>query len=239
MSINKNTAGVLAALGLVLAASAAWADEASIQKALQARIPTMKVESVTKSPFAGLYEVILDGELVYTDEKAEYFFGGNIYDIRTLPPRNVTLTRTNQIIAAAFSRARELAIKRVHGNGERTLYTFEDPNCSFCKALQRELAQVDNITIYTFPTPLLSDNSVEKSLAAWCAKDRAGAWEAMMSTGAVPDSGTACPHPLDGIAVLTQRYQIQSTPAIFLGDGTRIGGMRSAADIEKALATVR
>ena len=44
---------------------------------------------------------------------------------------------------------------------------------------------------------------------------------------------------IDGIAVLTQRYQIQSTPAIFLGDGTRIGGMRSAADIEKALATVR
>jgi hypothetical protein len=61
----------------------------------------------------------------------------------------------------------------------------------------------------------------------------------MMSTGAKPDGGTSCPHPLDGIAVLTQRYQIQSTPAIFLGDGTRIGGMRSAADIEKALATVR
>src|SRR6478752_5381912 len=115
MSINKNSAGVLAALGLALAASPAWADDASIQQALHERIPTMKVESVAKSPFAGLYEVILDGELVYTDEKAEYFFGGNIYDIRTLPPRNVTLTRTNQIIAAAFSKARELAIKRVHG----------------------------------------------------------------------------------------------------------------------------
>ena len=244
MSISKSTATLLAVFGVALVAALlparmAFADEASVQKALQARLPTMKVESVTKIPFGGLYEVVLDGELVYTDEKAEYFFGGNIYDIRTLPPRNVTLARTNEVVAAAFSKARNLAIKRVRGNGERTLYTFEDPNCSFCKALQKELAQVDNITIYTFPTPLLSDDSVEKSLAAWCAKDRASAWEAMMSTGAKPDNGTSCPHPLDGIAVLAQRYQIQSTPAIFLGDGTRIGGMRSAADIEKALATVR
>lgn len=247
MSTNRNVAIVRAFSGLALSAALfsaifsglACADEASIQKALQARLPNMKVESVTKIPFGGLYEVILDGELVYTDEKAEYFFGGNIYDIRTLPPRNVTLARTNQVVAAAFSKARDLAIKRVRGNGERTIYTFEDPNCSFCKALQKELAQIDNITIYTFPTPLLSDDSVEKSLAAWCSKDRASAWETMMSTGAKPEGSMSCPHPLDGIAVLTQRYQIQSTPAIFLGDGTRIGGMRTAADIEKALAAVR
>lgn len=237
-TMSRNVLILFAGLGM-LAAACARADEATIRQALQARLPKMVVESVTKTPFAGLYEVVLDGELVYTDEKAEYFFGGNIYDIRTLPPRNVTLARTNEVVANAFLKARNLAIKRVRGSGERTLYTFEDPNCGFCQALQKELAKLDNVTIYTFPTPLLSDNSVEKSLAVWCAPDRAAAWEAMMSSGTVPQGGTSCPHPLDGIAILAQRYQIQSTPAIFLGDGTRIGGMRSAADIEKALAAVR
>jgi hypothetical protein len=58
----------------------------------------MSVQSVTKAPFAGLYEVVLDGEIVYTDSKVEYFFGGNIFDIRTLPPRNLTQESTNRML---------------------------------------------------------------------------------------------------------------------------------------------
>lgn len=225
--------------GLGLAAGWANADEARIRQILQARLPTMVVESVTPSPFAGLYEVVLDGEIVYTDEKAEYFFGGSIYDIRTLPPRNVTQERANQLVAKTFIEARELAIKRVRGNGARTLFTFEDPNCGYCKALHGELAKMDNVTIYTFLMPILSQDSVEKSLAVWCAKDRAGAWEELMSRGIVPESGKSCSHPLNQIAAIARRFQIQSTPAIFLGDGRHIGGLRSALDIEKAMAAIK
>jgi thiol:disulfide interchange protein DsbC len=226
-------------LGAMLAAGPAIADEAKIRKVLQSRLPTMVVESVSKSPFAGLYEVVLDGEIVYTDENAEYFFGGNIYDIRTQPPRNLTQERTNQLAAKTFIDARELAIKRVRGAGARTLFTFEDPNCSYCKALTSELAKMDDVTIYTFLMPLISQDSVEKSLAVWCAKDRAAAWEALMSRGAVPDNSKSCANPLNRIAALAKRFQVQATPAIFLGDGKQIGGMRSAADIEKAFSAAR
>lgn len=235
MSNGKYPVGCLLAV-LALAAGGAGADEAKIRRILQSRLPTMAVESVTRSPFAGLYEVVLDGEIVYTDEKAEYFFGGNIFDIRTLPPRNVTQERLNRLAAKFFTDARELAIKRVRGDGARTLFTFEDPNCAFCKALQRELARLDNVTIYTFLLPLLSQDSVDKSVAVWCAQDRAGAWEELLARGIVPESGRSCSHPLNRIAAIARRYQIKETPAVFLGDGRQIGGMRSAADIEKAFA---
>ena len=108
--------------------------------------------------------------------------------------------------------------------------------------IQREyLTRVRKKTfiLSTFLTPLLSDNSVDKSLAVWCAKDRAQAWEALMSAGTLPDSGKSCAHPLNQIAAITRRFQIQATPAIFLSDGRHIGGMRSAADIEKAMAAVK
>ncbi|MNC84924.1 putative thiol:disulfide interchange protein DsbC precursor [compost metagenome] len=95
------------------------------------------------------------------------------------------------------------------------------------------------MTIYTFLTPLLSDNSVEKSLSVWCAKDRAQAWEDLMSAGTVPDNDRSCANPLNQIAAITRRFQIQATPAIFLGDGKHIGGMRRAAEIEKAMAAVK
>lgn len=225
--------------GLGLAAGWANADEAKIRQALQARFPTMVVESVTQSPFAGLYEVVLDGEIVYTDVKMEYFFSGGIFDIRTLPPRNVTQERTERLAARTLTGARELAIKRVRGGGSRTLFTFEDPNCAYCKALHKELARLDDVTIYTFLLPVLSQDSVDKSLAVWCANDRARAWDDLMASGAVPESGKACANPLDKIAALARRFQIQGTPAIFLGGGKQIGGMRSALDIEKAFGAVK
>ena len=235
----KRTAVLLVA-GAGLAAGWASADEATVRQTLRARIPSnMVIESITRAPFAGLYEVVLDGEIVYTDEKAEYFFGGTIYDIRTLPPRNVTQDRLNQMVVERFTKARELAIKRVRGKGERTLFTFEDPNCPYCKSLHGELAKMDNVTIYTFLLPILSQDSIDKSVAVWCSKDRAGAWDELMSRGTVPGSGTNCSHPLEQIAAIARRFQIQSTPAIFLGNGMLIGGMRSAADIERAFAAVK
>jgi thiol:disulfide interchange protein DsbC len=224
---------LIAAAGL--AAGWANADEADVRRILQKRIPHMVVESVSKTPFAGLYEVVLDGEAVYTDEKAEYVFHGNILDVRTQPPRNLTQERAHQLAARAFNDARELAIKRVRGAGARTLFTFEDPNCVYCKALHGELAKLDNVTIHTFLLPMLSQDSVDKSVAVWCAKDRVKAWDDLMGRGVVPERNEACAHPLKQIAAIAQRFQIRATPAIFLGDGRIIGGMRNAAEIEKAL----
>ena len=67
----------------------------------------------------------------------------------------------------------------------------------------------------------------------------ARAWEELMSKGVAPEADKSCASPLQQISALARRYQVQATPAIFLGDGRHIGGMRSALDIEKALATVK
>ena len=52
--------------------SLAIADEASVKKAVEAAYPKFKVESVTKTPYAGLYEVFMGGQIVYTDEKMSF-----------------------------------------------------------------------------------------------------------------------------------------------------------------------
>lgn len=220
----------------LIAAEAALGNEEKIKRDLSARLPGMTVQSVTRTPFAGLYEVVLDGEIVYTDEKTEYFFGGNIFDIRSMPPRNLTEGNARRMTAGVLARAgQEFAIKRVRGNGNRVLFTFEDPNCGHCKALHLELGRLDNVTIYTFPTPILSQNSADKAIAAWCAEDRVAAWDRLMSSGALPEGAAACPHPLAGVAALAKRFDITSTPVIFLGDGRRINGFVSADRLEKAL----
>lgn len=221
-----------------LVACSASANEAKIRQILQGKFPTMTVESVTKAPFAGLYEVVLDGEIVYTDEKVEYFFGGSIYDIRTLPPRNLTEEGTNRAVVQLLNGSRDLAIRRVKGNGKRTLYTFEDPNCGYCKQLSRELAKVDDVTIYTFLLPILSQDSIDKSRAVWCAKDRAKAWDDLMLKAALPEGGNACNTPIEKNLQLMRRFGIRGTPAVYLANGQQIGGYVPAEKIEQALNSV-
>jgi thiol:disulfide interchange protein DsbC len=221
-----------------LVACSADANEAKIRQALQGKFPAMKIESVTKAPFAGLYEIVLDGEIVYTDEKVEHFFSGHIYDIRTMPPRNLTQEGNDRLVVRLLASAQERAIKRVKGNGSRTLYTFEDPNCSYCKRLNRELTKVGDITIYTFLTPILSEDSREKSRAVWCASDRAKAWDDLMLKEALPEGGGTCATPIENNIELMKRFGVRGTPALFLANGKHISGFIPAEEIERMLGTV-
>jgi thiol:disulfide interchange protein DsbC len=218
-----------------LVACSADANEAKIRQVLEGKFPTLKVESVTKAPFAGLYEVVLDGEIVYTDEKVEYFFGGNLYDIRTLPPRNLTQVSSSRMIVKQLAAAQDMAIKRVKGNGSRILYTFEDPNCGYCKQLSQELTKISDVTVYTFLTPILSQDSVDKSRAVWCSSDRAKAWDDLMLNAVLPAGGAACNAPIERSIALMKRFGVRGTPALYFANGQHIGGFVPAEQIEKAL----
>jgi thiol:disulfide interchange protein DsbC len=218
-----------------LIAGPAHASEAAIRKGVQARFPEMAVESVQKTPFSGLYEVVVGGRILYTDEKVSYILLGNLIDARGAAERDLTRERNAQLAVQALKKASDQAIKRVRGNGKRVIYTFEDPNCGYCKQLQKELAKINDVTIYTFLWPILSQDSVDKSRAIWCAKDRAKAWDDAMLRGAAAQSDGNCVVPFEKNHELTQRFGIRGTPAIFLADGRMLGGYVPAAELEKEM----
>lgn len=229
--------GLLAIAGFLCAG--AHADEASVRQGFQSKFPKMSVESVTKTPFPGMYEVVLDGQVFYTDDKVSYLFSGNLLDMRGREPRNLTQESTNKMTASTLAKSTDFAVKRVKGNGKRVIYTFEDPNCGYCKELQKELAKVNDITIYTFLLPILSQDSVEKSKAIWCAKDRAKAWEDVMIKGIALSGKRDCDTPLDKNARLAQRFSIRGTPSIYLANGEQVGGFVPADKLEAALTASR
>lgn len=236
--LRTYTAIILFAVA-TLFSPAGHADTNTVRKAFLARFPGADVESVRRMPVGGLYEIVSDGQIVYTDEKMDYLLSGSLFDLRGHTERNLTRERTMQITAHLLVESRGNAIKRVKGNGKRVLYTFEDPNCGYCKALQKELDKIGNVTIYTFLWPILSPSSVDKSAAIWCAKDRARAWEAAMTKAVIPPAPSkACKTPLRQNSLLARRFGIQGTPAIYLANGEQIGGYVSAARIEQALNTV-
>ena len=217
-----------------LASASAHANEAAIRKMVQSRFPDVQIESVTRTPFNGLYEVVLGGRVLYTDEKASYMFIGSLLDVRGGGERDLTRERTSQLNVQALRKSTDNAIKRVRGNGKRVVYTFEDPNCGYCRELQKELQKLTDVTIYTFLWPILSPDSVEKSRAVWCSKDRAKAWDDLMLRGVAPQAAK-CDAPLDRNIQLAQRFGARGTPAIFLADGSMIGGYLPADKLDQAL----
>jgi len=239
MSNIRKLLFVLCAAGLAVMASMARADEAGLRQAFQSKFPKMPIESVAPTPFPGIFEVVVEGQVLYTDEKVSYLFSGNLLDMRGSQPRNLTQETTSKIAAATLAKATGSAVKRVKGNGKRVIYTFEDPNCGYCKELQKELVKVNDVTIYTFLWPILSQDSVEKSKAIWCAADRGKAWEEYMLKGVVPAGKRDCETPLDRNAQLAQRFGIRGTPGVYLANGQQIGGFLPADKLEAVLASAR
>lgn len=234
----KRLASVVCAV--LLMAIPAHASEANLRKAFEARFPAMKIESITRMPFPGLYEVVFDGQVVYTDEKLTYLMSGNLFDLRSTQERNLTRERRDQIASGALVKAQGNAIKRVKGNGKRVIYTFEDPNCGYCKELQKELNKMTDITIYTFLLPILSPDSAEKSKAVWCAKDRGKAWDDLLNKASLPANAVkTCATPLEDNQLLAQRFGVRGTPAVFLANGQQVGGYLPADKLEQALTALR
>jgi thiol:disulfide interchange protein DsbC len=231
--LKKITAGLL-----LLSSFAVAADEASVRKAVQAAYPKIKVESITKTPFAGLYEVFVDGQILYTNDNFSWFIAeGRLVDAKS--KKELTSARMEELTKVDFDMLPlDQAIKVVRGNGSRKVAVFSDPDCPFCKKLeQKELLPLTDVTIYTFLFPLesLHPDSANKSKAIWCATDRVKAWNDWIINGQVARGGASCDTPLEKNAALGRKLGITSTPTLIFEDGKRMLGAYPAAEIEKAL----
>jgi thiol:disulfide interchange protein DsbC len=224
-------AGACMAIGLL---GAAHAGEAEIRKNLAERLPDLgKIDEVRKAAMAGLYEVRVGTELYYSDENGNYFIEGHLVDTRT--GANLTEERIAKLTAIDFS---TLPLKDAmvwkQGDGSRKLVVFADPNCGYCKKLEREIRQVKDITIYTFLLPILGADSTEKSRNIWCAKDPARTWIDWMVDGKLPPRmmGDCDASVLQRNTAMGRKYKVNGTPALVFEDGKRIAGAPGMEQLE-------
>lgn len=229
---------LLSAIAL-LATSGAFAHEAAIRKALVERLPQLpRIDEVSKSPVAGLYEVRYGGnEILYTDEKGDYIFlNPSLIDTKTRT--DVTEARIEKLLAVDFDKLPlkdAIAIKQ--GNGSRKMAVFVDPNCGYCKRFERDIAAIKDVTIYTFLMPILGPDSSAKSKAIWCAKEPAQSWREWMLDGVPPraEAGKCDPAAIERNVDFARKQKINGTPAVFFADGTRKPGAIPAAMVEQLL----
>jgi len=241
-STKKYKIGILASLSFLLALSPCMAeadvngDIAKIKSRLESNVPPIKSKSIKLSPILGLYEVFDGNSIFYTDKDFKYaIVNGSIID--TSKKKNLTEESTKKLTQINFELLPfDNAIQIKKGTGAYKFAIFTDPDCPYCKNLEKIIAKSDatDYTAYVFLYPLneLHPNSLIISEHIWCASDKVGAWNNFMLNGVAP-AESSCDNPLKSNRELAELIGVAGTPTIYANDGQLL------QDIEDLLALLK
>lgn len=219
--------------------------EASIRKSLEVVFKDPKaITSIAPTPVAGIYEITVDRQVIYTDATGRFVIQGQILDIAA--GQNLTKARLDQIAAADVidfaALPTDLAIrygpaKPING---RAIAVFEDPYCVYCRQFRQTLMGMKDLTVYVYLLPVIRPESVKTARDVWCSKDRATAWNDWMLGQKPPAAAPiTCQFPQEKLEKLARDLRVRSTPISFVPSGVRLVGAMPADRVEEALAAAK
>lgn len=219
-------------LGLSLLLSQfSFADVDAVKAKLEKNYPNVKIENIQTTEMQGLYSGTLDQQIVYINEDAQHLFVGSM--IRLKDQHNLTKDLALKDQQVDFKKLPlNDAIKTVRGNGKRQLAIFSDPNCPYCKSLEKNLTQLNDVTIYTFIYPI-KNQSIIPSKQVWCSSNPSFAWKNLLQNGISPNAAANCETPIERNLALGKKLGLQGTPTIIFSNGTKVMGAYPAKEIEK------
>jgi thiol:disulfide interchange protein DsbC len=220
---------------------------ASVVAAIKAGIAKLNpnaspVQSVAVSPIPGMYEVYVDGQLLYSDAAGQHIVVGQMIDSATHDNlTNKHLDETYRLPPNSLPKVDSIVSYKI-GSGKHEMLIFEDPDCTYCKHLETELAQLKDTTVYVAMIEILGDQSKKDGHAIACAVDTAAAWRLWMNQGTLPEAPV--PESCAGDAAvarnlqLAQKLGVNSTPTFYFSDGSRSRGVIQAAVLQKRLEDI-
>jgi thiol:disulfide interchange protein DsbC len=229
------------------AAAPVKADPAAVamRNMLAQRYPNTKFGEIQRSAVPGLWEVWMGANVAFVADEGRHFVFGHLYDMQT--QTDLTAVKKEQVKLQMESAKPKVAfadlpladaIKTVRGNGQRKLAVFSDPHCPYCRDLERELEQLNNVTVYTFLFPIESIHPAAAGVAKsiWCAKDRPGAWKTFMATGEKPQPSNCAGTPIERNVELAGKAGIHGTPFLIFANGEKAAGLLDTASLERRLS---
>lgn len=203
---------------------------------LRKTFPRFRVERVLPSPISGVCEVWAGTNVFYFEPEGRYLIFGEIW---TSSGKSLT----------AESRARFMAekIKRVNlspairwGEGKKRVILIVDPDCPFCKRLEKEIFSEKNrrrVRVHLFLYPLaIHKNAREHSIAVLCSKDPvktlvSGQYETVAVT---PECRGRAEERLEAMRKALEPLGVRGTPVTIVGNrifyGAKIRNIQKAID---------
>jgi len=232
----KKGYGILILLLLLpLAAGATEKQGNDVLQKLQKNIQGLHIDAVRPAPIAGLYEIVSGRNVFYSDLEGHHLIaGGHIFD--TSNRRDLTAVRMQELNRIDWH---ILPLDKAVVSGDPKgvpMAVFTDPDCPFCRRLEKELLHVKGVKVYTFLFPLsqLHKHAKEHAEAIWCAKDQHQALMDIMLYNKPVAKGT-CKTPIKQIHALGVKLGVSGTPTMIAGDGRLFPGLKKAEDLKQWL----
>lgn len=220
-----------------LLAGAAVAAHADFAEDLAKKFPATAGAKIEKS-FPGFYSVSKGSEVVFVRDDMTIMINGDVIDLVGQRSITAALKDLNKPKLDVSSLNTQDAIR--FGEGKNKLYIFSDPDCPYCRQLERDLIKLTDTQVFIFPFPLTSIHPNARVIAEsiWCSSSRASAWRDYLLLGKKPDFKT-CDNPISRNLALGETYQIQGTPALIFEDGSIVPGAIPLQQIEARIAAAQ
>lgn len=223
------------------AATAAVTPE--IRKAIAATIahmaPQAKVQLITPTPIAGLYQVIAQGQVLYLTADGRYVIQGEAFDTQTRTQLNgATMNRLRRNAIAKLDRNQ--MIRFAPADPKYTVTVFTDIDCPYCRAFHANIAAINKLGIavdYLFwPRSGLGTPSAQKAVDVWCAADRRASLTRAFEGNA--PRVAQCQSPVTHDFNLGLDLGVDGTPTVIAENGVVLGGYVDPQELLRRLQAV-
>jgi thiol:disulfide interchange protein DsbC len=217
----------------------AGVNEAAVRAGLNKLAPGVKITSVKPSPLPGLYEVVVDGQVIYVSNDGRYLLQGAIID--TASRRNLTEiseAAERKLLLATVPAARKISFTPAEAKYRVTVFT--DIDCGYCRKMHTQIDEYNRLGIavdYLFyPRTGPGSESFQKAINVWCAPDRRLAMTSAKNGKTLPERD--CANAIAQDYALARKVGADGTPAVYAANGMQLGGYLSPQDLLKALKSL-
>ncbi len=208
-----------------------------IKKSLAKKIAHIPVEAVVPTAMPGIYQVrFRGGEIAHTDAKGRYLLAGDLFELSHRGMVNLTeKTRSaDRIKVIAGLDARDMVTFSSKGDAKGVLYVFTDTDCGYCRKFHVEVPQLNamgvEVRYLAWPRSGVKSGTGKTMVNIWCSSDPQGAMTLAKQGQKLPES-ESCKHGIQEQIKLGYQLGVRGTPAIFLANGKKVGGYRSAKEL--------
>jgi len=199
--------------------------DATIRGVIAKKFPDMKIDEVRASPMAGVYEVLMGGDVTYVSADGRYLIAGDMYEIDSRTNLTENGRQKSRVQALAKLDEKDMIVFKPQ-KVKYTITVFTDVECGYCRKLHSEIAQLNDrgvqVRYLAYPRAGPGTDDWAKMEAVWCSIDRKKAITEAKAGKTV--KAAQCSTPIAKQYQLGEKLGVRGTPAIFTDGGEYIGG---------------
>lgn len=212
--------------------------EKIVRDKIKTIFPGIEIDSLQKTPITGLYELMVDDEIVYVSEEGRYLIRGDLLDLDQ-HKRNLTEVKKGQKRLRLVNQVDESTMIVFRPKETKKIITvFTDIDCGYCRKFHEGVPALNQagVAVRYMAFPRAGEGSLTYQTMAriWCSKNpRAAITKAKQG---YPITDAFCQnHPIDKHLAIVRALGLTGTPVIIFEDGTLLPGYLPPGQLLKRL----